>query len=229
MIYFPGRAREPLLLSWSGGKDSALALHVLRADPAVEVAGLLTTVTAGYERISMHGVRVDLLAEQAAAVGLPVTRVELPRGAANEAYERALADALAAARGRGVMRVAFGDLFLADVRAYREAQLARAGMQALFPVWGRDTAAFAREVVDLGLRAVVVCVDTQQLDPAFCGRELDERFLADLPGSVDPCGENGEFHTFVYDGPGFSTAVGFRRGRQVTRDGRFRFQDLVPA
>lgn len=222
-------APQPVWLSWSGGKDSALTHHVLGAHPGVEVVGLLTTVTAAYGRVSMHGVRVALLRAQAAALGLPVTPVALPADASNGAYEHAMAAALAEARGRGVRRVAFGDLFLADVRAYRERQLAAAGMAASFPVWRRDTAAFAADVLALGFRAVVVCVDAEQLDPAFCGRAFDASFLEDLPGGVDPCGERGEFHTFVYDGPTFAGPVHWRRGRQVTRDGRFRFQDLLPA
>lgn len=222
-------APEPVLLSWSGGKDSALALRALRDDPAVAIAGLLTTVTAGYDRISMHGVRLSLLDAQARALGLPVTRVRLSPESSNSRYEAAMAAALARARTAGVQRVAFGDLFLADIRAYREAQLEAAGMTATFPVWGRDTREFARDVVEGGFRAVVVCVDTDQLDPSFCGRPYDQEFLADLPPGADPCGENGEFHTFVYTGPGFACPVAFRHGEQVTRDGRFRYQDLLPA
>ncbi|MGI8876852.1 MAG: ATP-binding protein [Egibacteraceae bacterium] len=220
--------REPLLLSWSGGKDCAMALLALRDDPTVEVTGLLTTVTNGYERVSMHGVRRTLLAAQAAAVGLPVQTVHLQPASSNDAYEAAMGAAMAAARERGVRRVAFGDLFLADVRAYREANLAAAGMRACFPLWGRDTAELMADAFELGIRATVVCVDTEQLDPAFLGRELDEAFLADLPSGVDPCGENGEFHTFVHDGPGFAAPVAVRLG-ECREDGRFHFQDLLPA
>jgi uncharacterized protein (TIGR00290 family) len=225
----PEPAPDPVVLSWSGGKDSALTLHVLRGDESVTVTGLLTTVTSGYDRISMHGVRLALLDAQARALGLPVTHIRLSPESSNEQYEQAMAAALDRARRTGVRQVAFGDLFLPDIRAYREAQLEAVGMEATFPVWGRDTAAFAREVLDHGFRAVLVCVDTEQLDASYCGREFDESLLAELPRGVDPCGENGEFHTFVYDGPGFATPVPFTPGAQVTRDGRFRYQDLLPA
>ncbi len=225
----PGAEPAPLVLSWSGGKDSALTLDVLTGDGRAGVRGLLTTVTDGVDRISMHGVRRRLLDDQAAALGLPVRVVPIPERASNEVYEEAMARALAILRDEGVDRVAFGDLHLADVRAYRERQMAEAGMEAVFPVWGRDTAAFAADVLARGFRAVVVCVDGDALDPAYCGRDYDERFLAELPDDVDPCGENGEFHTFVHDGPALAEPIPVVRGEQVTRDGRFRYQDLLPA
>jgi uncharacterized protein (TIGR00290 family) len=221
-----GDPREPVLLAWSGGKDSALALDALRADAAVQVEALITTVTAGYERISMHGVRRTLLEAQAAAVGLPLLEARIPRRASNDAYEAAFAAALGSARAAGVTRVAFGDLFLTDVRAYRERQLGELGMRGLFPLWLRDTATLAREFITRRFQAVLVCVDPARLDPSFAGRFFDAALLRDLPTGVDPCGENGEFHTFVFDGPGFRYPVPIEVGTVVLRDG-FAFCDLL--
>jgi len=218
---------EPILLSWSGGKDSALALHALRQTPGVEVSGLLTTVTEDYDRISMHGVRRALLEQQAEAAGLPLHIVSIPPDCTNEIYEARMAAALAEPRHQGVHRVAFGDLFLEDIRTYREIKLAGAGMEALFPVWGRDTAELAQDFIAQGFQAVLVCVDTEALDPAFTGRAFDADLLRDLPSHVDPCGENGEFHTFVHAGPIFRQPIPFQRGRQETRLERFRYQDLL--
>jgi uncharacterized protein (TIGR00290 family) len=217
---------EPVLLSWSGGKDSALALHALRQTPGVEVAGLLTTVTEEFDRISMHGVRRVLLERQAEAAGLSLHIVSIPPVCTNEIYEERMGAALAPLRQRGIRRVAFGDLFLEDIRAYREVKLAGAGMEALFPIWGRDTAELAREFIAQGFAAVLVCVDTQALDASFAGRAFDEPLLRDLPPGIDPCGENGEFHTFVHAGPIFRGTIAFRRGGQETRLERFRYQDL---
>lgn len=219
--------REAVLLAWSGGKDSALALEALRADDAVRVDALVTTVTAGYERISMHGVRRTLLAAQAKAVGLPLLEARIPVQASNDAYEAAFAAALAPARARGVTRVAYGDLFLTDVRTYRERQLGVLGMRGLFPLWLRDTAALAREFIARGFQAVLVCVDPGRLDPSFAGRLFDAALLRELPSGVDPCGENGEFHTFVFNGPGFQHPVPIDIGAVVLRDG-FVFCDLLP-
>jgi uncharacterized protein (TIGR00290 family) len=216
---------EPVLLSWSGGKDSALALHALRQTPGVEVAGLLTTVTEDYDRISMHGVRRTLLEQQAAAAGLPLHVVLVPRECTNEIYEERMTAVLTGIRDAGVRRVAFGDLFLEDLRAYRESRLAAFGMEALFPLWGRDTAALAREFLRLGFAAVLVCVDTESLSAGFAGRSFDEDLLRDLPPGVDPCGENGEFHTFVHAGPIFRAPVPCRRGPIEDR-GRFHYCDL---
>jgi uncharacterized protein (TIGR00290 family) len=219
---------EPVLLSWSGGKDSALALHALRGTPGVEVVGLLTTVTEDYGRISMHGVRRALLEKQAEAAGLPLRIVLIPRECGNEEYGERMAAALSEARDQweDLRRVAFGDLFLEDIRTYREERLAAVGMEALFPVWGRDTAVLAREFLDLGFAATLVCVDTEALAPSFAGRSYDAALLRDLPAAVDPCGERGEFHTFVHAGPAFSAPVPFRLG-QIEDRGRFVFRDLL--
>jgi uncharacterized protein (TIGR00290 family) len=220
---------ERVLVAWSGGKDSALALRAVLADPALEVEALLTTVTREYDRISVHGVRRSLLHAQVRALGLPLAEMEIPASCDNATYEAALADALRAVRTRnvGVNRCVFGDLFLEDVRRYREERLAPLGMQPIFPLWGRDTSQLAREFIDHGFRAVIVCVDTTLLDASFSGREYDSSFLAELPPGVDPCGENGEFHTFVYDGPLFRERVDFSIGETVVRDERFVYTDLV--
>ena len=220
---------EPVLVAWSGGKDSALALREILGDPRYRVAALLTTVTAEYDRISMHGVRRTLLRRQAESLGLPLEEVLISPGASNEEYETSMGAALAALRTRisGLDSVVFGDLFLADIRAYRERMLARMGMRGLFPLWLRDTRALAHEFVLMGYRAVLVCVDSSQLAGGFAGREFDAGLLHDLPPEVDPCGENGEFHTFVYAGPGLREPVRHERGPVVIRDGRFVYCDLV--
>jgi uncharacterized protein (TIGR00290 family) len=222
--------REPVVLSWSGGKDSALALARLRDDPAVEVAALLTTVTAEYDRISIHGVRRTLLHAQAAALGLPVLEVELQPRSSNEAYERATAAALATMREQmpGVRRLAFGDIFLEDVRQYREQLVGALGFGSLFPLWGEPSAGLAEEMIDRGIAARLVCVDTHALSAAFAGRAYDRGLLAELPAAIDPCGERGEFHTFVSAGPGFATPVPYRVGEVVLRDERFAYCDLIP-
>lgn len=217
-----------VLQSWSGGKDSCLALASLRADPEYSVEALLTTVTEGYDRVSMHGVRRALVELQAAALGCPLTVVEIPQRATNAEYESAMETAFGRFRTQGVAAVAFGDLFLADVRRYREEWLARAGMKPIFPIWGEDTRRLAAEFVARGFQAVLTCVDTRVLDPAFAGRRFDRALLADLPATVDPCGERGEFHTFVFDGPAFGRAVPVVLGETVQRDA-WRFCDLVPA
>lgn len=219
---------EPVLMCWSGGKDSALALQAALQDPRLRVAALLTTVTETYERISMHGVRRALLCAQAEAIGLPLEEVRIPIQASNAVYEEAMRATLTRYRSRGVRRVIFGDLFLQDIRTYRETRLAQLEMAGLFPLWARETSQLAREFIASGFRAVLVCIDPAQIDPAFCGREFDERLLAALPPTADPCGENGEFHTFVYDGPIFRRPVRMARGEIVKRDG-FWFCDLVPA
>ena len=215
-------------MSWSSGKDSAWALRVLRERGEVEVVGLLTTFNREFARVSMHGVRDALVRGQARAVGLPLRAVRLPWPCSNEDYEAAMSRAMARARGDGVTHIAFGDLFLEDIRAYREERMAGAGMTPLFPLWGADTARLAREMVASGTRAVLVCVDPKQLDPRFCGRPFDASLLDELPRGVDPCGERGEFHTFVWDGPAWARPVAVRRGEIVERDG-FVFADLLPA
>jgi uncharacterized protein (TIGR00290 family) len=217
--------RANVALSWSGGKDSALALQALTEERRTPTA-LLATVTEEYDRVSMHGVRRSLLQRQAAAAGLPLVEVEIPAGCTNDLYERRLGAALASTELSAVDEVAFGDLFLEDVRAYRESRLATAGKRARFPLWGRDTAILARRFLAAGFRAILVCVDPRKLDPAFAGRDYDERLLADLPAGVDPCGENGEFHTFVTAGPVLDRSIECRRGEVVERQG-FLFCDLL--
>ena len=220
---------KPVLVAWSGGKDSALALREIQSDGRYRVAALLTTVTAEYDRISMHGVRRTLLRRQAESLGLPLEEVLISPGASNDEYEANMGAALAALRTRtvGLDTVVFGDLFLADIRAYRERMLARIGMRGLFPLWLRDTRVLAHEFIRLGYRAVLVCVDSGALAAEFAGREFDADLLHDLPPGVDPCGENGEFHTFVYAGPSLREPVPHERGPVVVRDGRFVYCDLV--
>ena len=220
-------APVPTVLSWSGGKDSALALHELLMDPTVDLRGLVTTVTDDYDRVSMHGVRTSLVAAQAAALEIPLWRVRIPPSATNDQYERAMVEALTALRRDEIEAIAFGDLFLTDVRAYRERLVAATGLRPVFPLWGRVTVDLAQRFVSSGFRAVVVCVDPRQIDVSYCGAEFDEALLAALPGSADPCGERGEFHTFVYDGPMFRQPIAAQRGAVVEREGFF-FCDLLP-
>lgn len=220
------------VLSWSGGKDASVALAALRDRDDARLAELLTTVRADNERVSMHGVRRALVQRQADAVDLPLRVVELPPDASNDEYEAAMADVHADYEARGIQRVAFADLHLDAVREYREEQLADTALDGWWPLWGRDTGAVARDFLDAGFRATVVCVDGSVLDPAFVGREYDRSFLRDLPDGVDPCGENGEFHTFVRDGPVFSEAVPVEVGERVTREqggSAFHYVDLLPA
>ena len=214
-----------MLFCWSGGKDSAMALHILRQRSDLRIAALLTTVTEGYERISMHGVRRTLLARQAAAIGLPLQEVRIPPECVNPVYEARMREALLSQKAAGVRQVAFGDIFLQDLREYRERNLAQVGMTAVFPIWRRDTRELARDFCEKGFRAIAVCIDSKKLGREFAGRELDKSFFEDLPAEVDPCGENGEFHTFVYDGPIFSNVIAVERGEIVERDG-FYFCDL---
>jgi len=219
---------EPVLMAWSGGKDSALALQEVLRDQRYRVVALVTTVTTGYERISMHGVRRTLLHRQARALGLRLDEVLISPHASNEEYERQMAATLTAARARcaGLDAVVFGDLFLADIRAYRERMLARIGMRGLFPLWLRDTRELAADCVRQGYKAVLACVDSRALPAAFAGREFDAALLGDLPPGIDPCGENGEFHTFVYAGPILHAPVPYRRGAIVVREDRFVYCDL---
>ncbi len=218
---------ERVLLSWSGGKDSCLALTELLADGGWTVAALLTTVTEGFERVSMHGVRVDLVRRQAEALNLALDIVTIPQEASNAAYEAAMTRALTRHRTNGVAAVAFGDLFLEDIRRYREERLTGTGLRPLFPVWHRNTRDLAREFIDRGFEAILTCVDTRVLPAAFAGRGFDRALLADLPARVDPCGENGEFHTFVWAGPAFRHPVRVRRGEVVQREA-WMFCDLLP-
>lgn len=217
---------EPILFCWSGGKDSAMALHAMMQQPQFRVAALLTTVTESYDRISMHGVRRALLQQQAHALGLPLHEVFIPPQCVNLAYEARLEEALRTHLAQGIRKVAFGDIFLEDLRAYREKNLARVGATALFPLWKRDTGELARHFLIHKFRAIAVCVDPKILTPDFAGRELNESFFHDLPPNADPCGENGEFHTFVFDGPIFRRPIPVRAGEVVHRDG-FVFCDLL--
>jgi uncharacterized protein (TIGR00290 family) len=220
------RMKPLALLAWSSGKDSAWALHVLRQRGEVEVVGLLTTLNEAFDRVAMHAVRGELLRLQAAAAGLPLTEVPLPWPCSNAQYEAAMAGALAKARDAGITAVAFGDLFLEDIRRYREERMADTGLRPIFPLWGEPTDALARRMIEGGLRARLTCVDPRQLPAAFAGREFDAALLAELPPSVDPCGERGEFHSFAYAGPMFARPVPVVGGEIVERDG-FVFADLL--
>ena len=211
------------LLSWSTGKDSAWSLHVLQQMSGIEVAGLFTTLNAAFDRVAMHAVRRQILEAQAEAAGLPLHIIEIPWPCPNEAYERALGGFV-----DGVAAMAFGDLFLQDIRAYREEKLSGTGIEPLFPLWGRDTRALAHEMIAGGLQAHLTCVDPKKLAASFAGRAFDEAFLAELPDGVDPCGENGEFHTCVFAGPMFARPIDVRVGEVEDRDG-FIFADLLPA
>ncbi len=220
----------PVVVSWSGGKDSTLMLEALLADPDVRVVSLLTTVTAGYDRISIHGVRRSILDAQARALDIPVAVAEIPMQASNASYESAFAGALERLREQWprVDTIAFGDLFLTEVRDYREALLGRLGWTGVYPLWGQDTREMANTFLTRGHRAILTCVDTTQLDAAFAGRAYDEALLADLPPTVDPCGENGEFHSCLVGGPLLGQSISVARGERVLRDGRFQYCDLVP-
>jgi uncharacterized protein (TIGR00290 family) len=215
-------------MSWSTGKDSAWALHVARQQGAVEVVALLTTLNGQFRRVAMHGVREELLDRQASALGLPLVKVPLPWPCPNETYERLMAEAISQARSEGVSCMIFADLFLRDIRRYREEKLRGTGIEPLFPVWGLETVRLAREMIAAGLEAVLTTVDPQKLPAQFAGRKFDRRLLAELPAGADPCGENGEFHTFVSAGPMFAEPVPVKVGEVVTRDG-FVFADLLPA
>lgn len=221
----------PILLSWSGGKDCLMALAALRDDPAWRVVALLTTITGTFERVSMHGIRRDVVQAQAAAIGLPLIECRIDWPSSNAAYEAAHANALRQARERwsGLRHCAFGDLFLEDVRAYRERQLAGAGWSGVFPLWGADTRELSRRFHAQGHRAVLTCVDTEQLDGSFSGREYDPTLLSELPAGVDPCGERGEFHTLSHAGPLFSEPLRLERGASSLRDNRFQYTDFTLA
>src|SRR5579863_6989709 len=218
---------EPILFCWSGGKDSAMALHTLLQRTDVQIVALLTTVTEGYERISMHGVRRELLERQAQSIGLPLHEVRIPQQCINPIYEARMEEALRIHFDQGVRKVAFGDIFLEDLRAYREKNLARMGMTALFPIWKRDTRELIRTFHAAKFRAIAACIDPKKLDRSFAGRELDASFFRDLPPNVDPCGENGEFHTFVFDGPIFRHPIPVTAGEVVERNS-FIYADLIP-
>jgi len=216
-----------ILVSWSSGKDSAWALHLLRQRADCELVGLLTTVNTEFDRVAMHGTRQSLLEAQTEAVGLPLWVVPLPWPCSNEVYETRMREVCRRAVDEGITGVAFGDLFLQDIRTYREAQLKPTGLEPLFPLWEQPTAALAREMIAAGLRAKLTCVDTKQLSASLVGREFDVALLNDLPPEADPCGERGEFHTCVYAGPMFQQAISTEVGETVLRDG-FAFADLIP-
>jgi uncharacterized protein (TIGR00290 family) len=216
-----------LLLSWSSGKDSAWALHLLRQQPQYEIAGLVTTFNQAFDRVAMHSTRRALVEMQAKATGLPLFSIPLPWPCSNQAYEEIMKVFCAQAVAQGVTAIAFGDLFLTDIRAYRERQLQGTGLEPIFPLWQHPTDSLAREMIDAGLRAKLVCVDPKKLAPEFAGREFDHGLLTGLPAGVDPCGENGEFHSFVYGGPMFDRAFPVVTGERVERDG-FWFCDVLP-
>jgi uncharacterized protein (TIGR00290 family) len=222
-----GVARPKAWLAWSSGKDSAWALHAIRQRGEFEVAALLTTINRTYQRVAMHAVREALVEMQAAAAGLPLVKVPIPSPCSNEIYEQAMSEAMARARAEGVWHVAFGDLFLEDIRAYREKHLAACRMTPVFPVWGKKTRRLAEEMLAGGLSAFLTCVDPRKLDRTFAGRRFDAHLLHELPPSVDPCGENGEFHTFANAGPMFDREIPVVAGEIVERDG-FVFADLLP-
>lgn len=220
-------SRSKAIVSWSSGKDSAFALQQIRSTEEFELVGVLTTVTAAFHRVSMHGVREELLDAQVAALGLPSEKIYIPSPCPNEIYEREMTRVLTGLKRNGVTHVLFGDLFLQDIRSYREKQLSQLGLHGVFPLWMRETAALAREMIDAGIEAFLTCVDLRKLDASFAGRRFDGDLLGALPAGIDPCGENGEFHTFVSAGPMFSASIPVSVGETVQRDG-FAFADLLP-
>jgi uncharacterized protein (TIGR00290 family) len=221
-----GMKVKKVLLSWSSGKDSARTLQILRQDPDVEVVGLLSTINQHFNRVAMHGTRVELLRVQAEATGLPLWEIPLPWPCSNEEYERAMSGACQRALEEEISAIAFGDLFLEDIRRYREERLRGTGIEPLFPLWLKNTRQLLQEMLNEGLKARIVCVDPSKLAADFAGKDLGEVWQ-ELPAGVDPCGENGEFHTFVYDGPMFSRPISIESGETVTRDG-FVYADVVP-
>ena len=218
---------EKVVLAWSGGKDSAMSLYEVQQNGKYEVVSLLTTINEYYDRVSMHGVRRTLVEQQAYSLGLPLEKVVVSRHCSNEEYDTKIRRTLAEFKKDGINRVVFGDIFLEWVREYRKGNLAKVGMEGIFPMWGRDTTELARSFVALGFQAVITCVDTKSLDETYLGRTLDKQFLAGLPPGVDPAGENGEFHSFVYDGPIFKKRIAYTMGESVLRNS-FYFRDLLP-
>ncbi len=219
--------KSKVLFSWSGGKDSSLALREIQQSQEFEVEALVTTVTAGYDRVSMHGLRTALLEEQVGSLNIPLEKVVISKNATNKEYESIWYEVLLKYRDMGIESVVFGDLFLEDIKKYREDQLKEVGMRCIFPIWGRDTTRLAQDFIDWGFRAITVCIDSNVLDKEFVGREFDEQFLNELPSGIDPCGENGEFHTFVYDGPIFNKQIPHKLGDIVLRDERFYYCDIL--
>ena len=221
--------KEKVVLSWSGGKDSAMAAYQLLASQKYEIAALMTTVTEEFDRISMHGVRRELLERQAESLGIPLHKIMIPKDCSNEIYEARMREILGRFQAQGIAKIAFGDLFLEDLKKYRDERLAQVGMTGVYPLWMRDTDELARTFIGLGFKAILACVDTNAIDAAFAGRELDHDLLRDLPESADPCGENGEYHSFVYAGPIFKKAIACKAGERVMRTPRFSYCDIVPA
>ena len=218
---------EPVVLTWSGGKDSALALHYIKTSRQYQITYLLTTITEDYNRISMHGVRSILLDNQSEALGLPIEKVFISKNSSNEEYENQMREKLLFYQRQGISSVAFGDVFLEDIRKYREQNLSKVFMKGIFPLWKKNTQELAGQFIELGFKAVIICVDSQNLDKKFVGRYFDRQFLSDLPANVDPCGENGEFHSFVFDGPIFKRPIFFKIGDIVLREKHFYFCDLI--
>ena len=219
---------EKVVLTWSGGKDSAIVLYELQKTNGYEISALLTTITEDYDRISMHGVRSVLLEQQAESLGLPVEKIYIEKNESNEEYEAKMKDKLMQYQSRGVLSIVFGDIFLEDVRKYREEKLSKLGIKGIFPIWKRDTTELAHTFIDLGFKAVITCIDLKVLDKTFVGKVFDEQFLSELPSNVDPCGENGEFHSYVYDGPIFRKRILYKKGKVVLRENRFYYCDLMP-
>lgn len=220
--------KDKVAVSWSGGKDSTMALYYITKQKKYEVAYLLTTITEGFERVTMHGVRRELIKEQAESLGYPLLEVFIPPYASNEVYEERMKNATLKLISEGITKYVFGDIYLEDVRRYREENLKKLNLEGIWPIWGRDTKELALEFIKLGFKAIVCVVDTNVLDKSFVGREFNEKFISELPSNVDPCGEKGEFHTFVYDGPLFKREVKFKLGEKVLRENRFYFIDLIP-
>jgi len=219
---------EKVLFTWSGGKDSALALYELQKGNGHKVVALLTTLTKDYDRISMHGVRSILLEQQANSLGLAIEKVYISKNSSNEEYEAKMREVLQKYLTAGVSSVVFGDIFLEDLRKHREDNLAKVGMKGIFPIWKTDTTELAHRFIDLGFKAIITCIDSNFLDKTFVGRLFDRQLLSELPANVDPCGENGEFHSFVYDGPIFQKRVSYTKGEVALRDSRFWYCDLIP-
>ena len=220
--------KQKVILSWSGGKDSALAFHELAKTQKYEIAALLTTISADYDRISMHGVQRILLEQQAESIGLPLEKVFISKNISNEEYESKMRNVMLKYLKAGISAVVFGDVFLEDLRKHRQGNLSKVGLEAIFPIWKKDTTKLAHEFIDLGFKAVVTCVDSNVLDKTFIGKNFDSKFLSRLLDTVDPCGENGEFHSFVYDGPIFKKAIPHTTGEIVLRENRFYYCDLIP-
>ncbi|TFG21830.1 MAG: diphthine--ammonia ligase [Promethearchaeota archaeon] len=217
-----------IAVSWSGGKDSALALYYSLLEKKFEVHSLLTTISAEYNRTSMHGIRIELLEKQIQSIGIPINLISLPKDVSNDEYEEIMKKEMITLKSHQVLSVMFGDIFLEDLREYRKSNLAKIGMNALFPLWGKNSIELAREFIDLGFKAIITCVDSTYLNDSYVGQIYDDNFLSTLPSNIDPCGENGEFHTFVFDGPIFSYPIKFKKGEIVFREERFYFIDLVP-